>query len=112
MSHRTMRYMRQHGKKVMVFMGIVCMFTFVVGYSVLDLVTGGRSGQPTTNPVAVTWTKGRVHETELNNLRNRHRMAVQFVNQIAMETIQRGGKPMVNGQEVSRTGDIGFPPDP
>jgi hypothetical protein len=53
-----MHYLRKNAKIIMVFMGVVCMFTFVVGTALVDLVNNGVRSGANTNPVVVTWTKG------------------------------------------------------
>jgi hypothetical protein len=110
MSSRYMQYLRKNQKKVMVVMCIVCMFTFVVGAALLDLVTRLQQRSQDRNPVAVTWTRGAVHERELETFRFRHIKSVQFLAEVIAAAIQRGGKPMVNGRQITQeqfqTGNI------
>ena len=44
MSSRYMNYLRKNGKAIMVFMGIVCMITFVVGSALIDMANNVRRG--------------------------------------------------------------------
>jgi hypothetical protein len=102
MASRSMRYLRKNMKVVMVVMCVVCMFTFVVGFSLLDLVTSLQQNSKDRNPVAVTWTKGSIRERELDQFRVHHIKAVQFLANVIGTAIQRGGKPMVNGRQVTQ----------
>jgi hypothetical protein len=108
-----MNYLRKNAKIVMVFMCVVCMITFVVGYSLIDLVNNLRARQVDESQlVVVSWTKGALHEPELANLHARHRLVCAFLYNLIRETIDRGGSPVVNGQQVRKgqqVFDIGIP---
>jgi hypothetical protein len=115
MASRTMNYLRKNAKVVLVVMGIVCMFTFVIGTSLIDWAANVQRRAENPNPVVVTWTKGKVHTDELQRLRYRHAKAYQFLAMVIQTAIQRGGKPMVNGRPVTMDRmqgfDVGIPAD-
>src|SRR5262245_23782122 len=102
MASRYMNYLRKNAKVVLVFMGIVCMITFVVGTALIDLANNVRRGAQDPNPVVVTWTGGSVHQNELQGLRYRHGLTYQFLKSVLAACLQRGGQPMVNGRPVTR----------
>jgi len=112
MSSRYMNYLRKNAKVITVFMGIVCMITFVVGTALLDLANSARRGVENINPVVVTWSKGNLRTDELNSLRFRHQIAYAFLYRVIAATLDRGGKPMINGRQVSaqqQIFDVGIP---
>lgn len=115
MASRSMNYLRKNAKVVLVVMGIVCMITFVVGSALTDWATRANQAAANPNPVVVSWSKGKVHSTELQNLRYRHAKAYQFLATVIQTALQRGGKPMVNGRPVSmdrmQNFDVGIPMD-
>src|SRR5262245_8902740 len=114
MASRYMNYMRKNAKVVLVFMGVVCMVTFVVGPYLLDLVTGAQRSRQNENPIAVKWTKASVRESELHTLRYRHGVVYRYLVNVVHRAIELGGKPMVNGQPVTldpRSFNVGIPPD-
>ena len=110
-----MHYLRKNAKMIMVVMCVVCMFTFVVGTALLDLVASRQRGSQDRNPVAVTWTKGSIRERELDQHRYRHLRAYEFLYRVIATAIDRGGKPMVNGRQVqfnpNQPLDVGIPGD-
>jgi hypothetical protein len=108
-----MHYLRKNAKIIMVFMGIVCMFTFVVGYSLNELVNSRAANAQVQNPVVVTWVKGKVHEDELNQMRFRHEVAYVFLSRVVQEALGRGGQPIINGRPVTlqQMMDVGIPRD-
>ena len=102
MSSRYMNYLRRNTMPVMVVMGIVCMITFVAGPALIDLANTVRRGATEErNPVVVTWTKGKVRTAELNALRYRHQLAHEFLGRVIVRALQRGGKPIIEGQPAS-----------
>ena len=101
MSSRYMNYLRKNAKVITVFMGIVCMITFVVGSALLDMASSARQGAQDPNPIVVTWTKGNLRNKELQILRFRHQLAYAFLSRVIMTSLERGGKPMVNGRPIS-----------
>lgn len=112
MASRSMNFLRKNAKAVLVFMGVVCMVTFVVGPYLLDLFAG--RGRPSAdNPVVVTWTKGKVRGEELRRMRFYHQLAYQFLQQVVVTAIERGGKPMLYGQPIrlDQSFDVGIPAD-
>src|SRR5437660_12074818 len=115
MASRYMNYMRKNAKVVLVFMGIVCMVTFVVGTALIDLANSVRRGVSSEDrdPVVVTWAKGGVKRSELEMLRHRHRLAYGFLYRVIDTALQRGGKPIVSGRPVSANEmfDVGIPQD-
>jgi len=108
-----MNYMRKNAKVVLVFMGIVCMVTFVVGTALIDLANSVRRGvsEEDRDPVVVTWAKGGVKRSELEMLRHRHRLAHTFLFRVIETALQRGGKPVVNGRPINPNEpiDVGIP---
>ena len=56
MSSRYMNYLRKNAKVITVFMGIVCMITFVVGTALIDLANSARRSvsEEDRNPIVVT----------------------------------------------------------
>src|SRR6478752_5969267 len=103
MASRSMNYLRKNAKVIMVFMGIVCMITFVVGTALIDLANSARRSvsEEERNQVVVKWTKGGVKRSELQMLRHRHQLVYQFLYRVISTALQRGGKPIVNGRPVS-----------
>lgn len=112
MASKPMNFLRKNAKAVLVFMGVVCMVTFVVGPYLLDLFAG-RGRPATENPVVVTWTKGKVRSDELRLMRFHHQLAYQFLQQVVLTAIQRGGKPTLYGQPIrlDQSFDVGIPAD-
>src|SRR4051812_12847491 len=100
MARRSMDYFRKKAKGITVFMGIVCMITFVVGTALMDLASSARRGAQDVNPVVVTWTKGTVRGSDLQLLRHRHQLAYMFLRNVIFTAIDRGGKPMLNGRPI------------
>jgi len=113
MNSRHMHYLRKNAKVIMVFMGIVCMITFVVGTALFDLVNSRGANAQVQNPVVVTWVKGKVHEDELNRMRLRHEVAYVFLSRVVQEALSRGGHPIINGRPVTleQMMDVGIPRD-
>jgi hypothetical protein len=113
MASRYMNYMRKNAKVVLVFMGIVCMVTFVVGSALIDLATRVRNSasEGERDPVVVTWAKGGVKRSELEMLRHRHRLVYGFLYRVIDTAVQRGGKPIVNGRPINPNEqiDVGIP---
>src|SRR5262245_58822262 len=101
MASRYMNYLRKNAKVILVFLGIVCMITFVVGTALLDLVNSRGNSQAAQNPVVVTWTKGKVHEQELHQMRFHHQAALRFLMEVIALTTERGGRPMINGRPLT-----------
>jgi hypothetical protein len=98
----------------MVFMCVVLMVTFVVGYSLQTWIEGLQGRGKAEDPIVVTWAKGAVRETDLDYMRGRHGVAVRFMNGVIAKAIDAGGSPVVGGQVLSKqTGvaTIGFPVD-
>jgi len=118
MSHRSMNYLRKNAKYIMVVMSIVCMITFVVGAALSDWANSARRGaaELERNPVVVTWTKGKVHQQELQSLRHKHQIAYQFLRNVILTALERGGKPIINGRALtmemaSQPFEVGMPLD-
>src|SRR5437773_1230052 len=116
MSSRYMNYLRKNAKAVLVFMGIVCMITFVVGSALMDLAASARQRASSEDryPVVVTWAKGNVRKNELDTLRQRHQLAYEFLATVVSTALQRGGRPIINGRPVSldqQFVDVGIPLD-
>jgi hypothetical protein len=118
MASRYMNYLRKNTKYIMVAMTIVCMITFVVGSALIDMANNARRGasEENQNPVAVTWAKGKVHNEELRKLRYRHEMAYRFLFTVIQTALERGGRPIINGQpltpQMAQQGfDVGIPQD-
>jgi hypothetical protein len=112
MANKSMNFLRKNARTVLVFMGVVCMVTFVVGPYLLDLL-GGRGRPGNDNPVVVTWAKGKVRSDELQRMRFYHQLAYQFLQQVVVTAIQRGGKPTLYGQPIrlDQSFDVGIPAD-
>src|SRR5262245_7366733 len=108
---RHMNWFRKHQKIVLATMGIVCMVTFTIGSSALYF-NADRPNMRDENPIVVTWTKGKVHQSELNMTRLRHNAARNVLAAIVRETLDRGGTPIVGGRQVRKDQqffDIGIP---
>ena len=100
MASRHMSFFRRHQKVILVTMGIVCMVTFTVGGS-LSMLTGG--GGPTgNNPPVVTWKGGRVSESQLEAMRHLHVVAVNFLRDVIVASIDKGGLPTINGNRITK----------
>jgi hypothetical protein len=111
-----MNYLRKNGKFIMVVMSIVCMVTFVVGAALTDWANSSRRAAGNPNPIAVTWVKGKVHDSDLGLLRRRHAAALEFLYTVVDTTLQRGGRPTINGQQITperamQGVDVGIPRD-
>ncbi|HZN35919.1 MAG TPA: hypothetical protein VFB80_18950, partial [Pirellulaceae bacterium] len=100
MASKSMHFLRKYQKIVLVVMGVILMVTFTVGTSLSLLFDRQREGRP-TDPIALTWENGPVRESELQVMRYRHNAARQFLFTLIAETIQRGGRPVVNGQVIT-----------
>lgn len=116
MSSRYMNYLRKNAKAITVFMGIVCMITFVIAGALTNMAENARRAaeMKEINPVVLTWTKGNIHSRELDSLRYRHRLAYEFLFTVIRTALERGGKPMINGQPVTpeqQLFDVGIPFD-
>src|SRR5262245_31792263 len=99
MASKSMHFLRKYQKVVLVIMGVILMVTFTVGTS-LSILFDRRQDSRQTDPIALTWAKGAVRENDLLNMRYRHNATRQFLLAVILETIQRGGRPVVNGQAV------------
>jgi hypothetical protein len=114
MSSRFMNHLRRNAMPVMVVMGIVCMITFVAGPALIELANSVRRGaSEDRNPVVVTWAKGKVRSNELSALRYRHQLAHEFLSRVIMRALQRGGRPIIEGQPASMEQGfrVGIPDD-
>jgi hypothetical protein len=116
MSSRYMNYLRKNAKFIMVVMSIVCMITFVVGTALMDMANSVRRSAADENPIAVTWVKGKVHNSELELLRRRHAAAYRFLFAVIQTALERGGKPIINGQQLTperatQGFEVGIPSD-
>jgi hypothetical protein len=107
MASRTMSYLRKNQKTVLVIMGVVLMFTFTIGGSLEFLTgptlfnTGGAEGRG-PNPVVATWRGGKIREDDLEKSRLLHLVTVNFVRQLLMLSVERGGEPVVGGQPIPK----------
>src|SRR5207247_8486275 len=114
MASRYMNYLRKNAKAVLVFMGIVCMITFVVGTALMDLAASARRNADAgeRNPVVVTWAKGKVRDGEIATLRHRHQLAWEFLLTVLSTAVERGGRPIINGHPFTMNQqylDVGMP---
>lgn len=100
MTSKSMHLLRKYQKTVLVVMGVILMVTFTVGGSLSMLSDRGGSGAY-EDPVAVTWTKGAIREGDFQLQRSRHVAAKNFLIEVINETLQRGGRPVVNGQPIT-----------
>jgi hypothetical protein len=112
MASRTMNYFRKNQKTVLVIMGVVLMFTFTIGGSLSfltgpTLFTGGGGGGAATNPVVATWRGGKIREDDLHKSRLVHLVTVNFVRQLLMLSVERGGEPVVGGQPIPKGTPLG-----
>jgi hypothetical protein len=111
-----MNYLRKNGKFIMVVMSIVCMITFVVGAALSDWANSARRAAGNPNPIAVTWVKGKVHDSELELLRRRHIAAYRFLHVVIQTALERGGRPVINGrpltpEQAMQGFEVGIPND-
>jgi hypothetical protein len=100
MASRHMNYLRKHQKIILAVMGVVCMVTFVIGSSIESFISSARSSRQ--DPVVVTWVGGKIHEGELDLKSTTHQIAVNFLRMLIVETLERGGSPVVNGQTIPK----------
>jgi hypothetical protein len=100
MASRHMNYLRKHQKVILAVMGVVCMVTFVIGSSLESFISSARSSRQ--DPVVVTWVGGKIHEGELDLKSTTHQIAVNFLRMLIVETLERGGSPVVNGQTIPK----------
>jgi hypothetical protein len=111
MASRHVNYLRKHQKVILAILCVVCMITFVVGPFLMDLIgSAGGGGGPGENPVVVTWVGGKVRQSELQLKQQTHQVAVNFLRMLILQSVQRGGQPVVNGQAVTK--EMGPPEDP
>jgi hypothetical protein len=116
MASRYMNFLRKNAKPVMVVMGVVCMITFVIAGALTDFASNAmrRADENERNPVMVTWAKGDVRSSEIGSLQYRHQLTYEFLMQVVVTALQRGGKPFINGRPVSMEQqfiDVGIPMD-
>src|SRR5258708_5280715 len=102
MSSRYMNYLRKNAKAVTVFMGIVCMITFVIAGALTNFAENARrqAADQERNPIVVTWAKGKVRTGDIETLRRRHQLAYEFLYTVVSTAVQRGGRPIINGRPV------------
>lgn len=115
MAQRYMNWFRKNQKVMLAFLGVVCIITFTIGGS-LDLFFNwqqpARMASGEDDDVVLTWSKGKVRASELFNLRVRHNVATNFLANVIRETVDRGGTPIVNGQQIQKgrpIQDVGIP---
>src|SRR5437868_1403301 len=113
---RYMNYLRKNAKPVMVFMGIVCMITFVIAGALTNLAENARrrAAEQERNPVVVTWAKGKVRIGDIETLRRKHQMAWEFLFTVLSTAVERGGRPIINGHPFTVNQqyiDVGIPFD-
>ncbi|MCU0876391.1 MAG: hypothetical protein MUF06_01180 [Pirellulaceae bacterium] len=111
MASRTMNYLRKNQKTVLVIMGVVLMFTFTIGGS-LSFLTGptlfsGSTEGGAVNPVVATWRGGKIREDDLQKARMLHLVTVNFLRQLLMLSVERGGEPVVGGQPIPKGTQLG-----
>ena len=100
MASRHLNWFRRHQKAMLVVLGVILMVTFTVGTSISLFTTDRPNSRQ--DEVAVTWTKGKVRESELISLRQRHIVAYSFLANVIREALERGGAPIINGQPLRK----------
>jgi hypothetical protein len=113
---RYMNFLRKNAKPVMVFMGIVCMITFVIAGALTNLAENARrrAVEQERNPIVVTWAKGKVRIDEIATLRRKHQLAWDFLFTVLSAAVDRGGRPIINGHPFTTNQqfiDVGIPMD-
>src|SRR6185312_3697668 len=83
------RIFRKYQKTVLVIAGVVCMFVFVIGDSLVAYLTGARNARAgderDARAVAVHWNGGRLTNRDLNELVFRRRILNGFLKQVQIE---------------------------
>jgi hypothetical protein len=109
---RSMHYFRKYSGPILAVFGVILMITWVAGPFLESLFMGGGGPQPGPggdggdNPVVVTWTGGSLRQSDLEQMRYEHNVAVSFVRGIVAQTLQNGGQPQAPGLEVGQGGQI------
>src|SRR4051794_12854113 len=89
------RIFRKYQKTLLVVAGVVLMFVFVIGDSLISYLTGsrGRGGteQREANAVAVRWDSGKLTNRQLNDLVFRRHVLNNFLRTVEAE----GRRPSV-----------------
>jgi hypothetical protein len=96
---------RKRQKEILVFLGVICIFTFTVGPVILDYFPMGGGGSAEVQ-AAVAWKGGELNENELFNLRRIHSLTIEYLDRIVAETVNRGGSPKGAGVNRDRTGRV------
>ena len=97
------RVFRKYQKTLLVIAGVICMFVFVVGDSLMSYFAGTRNARAGNDPqgqaTAVHWDGGTLTSRQLNELVSKRRMLNAFLNQVQFE-----------GERTSRDAGIDPPP--
>ncbi|MEX2172777.1 MAG: hypothetical protein WD872_00360, partial [Pirellulaceae bacterium] len=107
MASRHINILRKYQKSILVVMGVILMVTFTLGTS-LDYFLAG-SGGPSADEVVVTWKGGKLRQSELDRMRTSHVIAVNFLREVILLAVERGGTPIVNGQPIQPNQPINDP---
>lgn len=102
MASRYMNYLRKHQKIVLAWMCVVCMVTFVIGPYLLDMFSYRGQREADANPTVVTWTGGTIKDHDLRGMRDRHRVAVNFLGSVIVKTVDAKGTPVIFGRPVTQ----------
>jgi hypothetical protein len=99
---KAMHYFRKNQAVIMAGLVIVAIITFTVGPIFLDAVTTGW-GRSRQDKVVVSWSNGRVTESEMVGKLQSHAHAMRAVQALAQETYQKKGQPRGMGSLFYQT---------
>jgi len=77
----------------LVVFGVLLMVAFVVAPPLDQYLQSRSVGQVATDETIVTWNGGSLTERDLGRLRQRHTLALTYLNNLVRETEQRNGTP-------------------
>jgi hypothetical protein len=97
---------RKHQKVILVAAGVLCMFVFVIGDVLFQLVSTGSGGDDRTDAdeLAVEWEGGKLTRMEMEHLEIRRNILRNFLTGVAQEGMVRaaGSRPNVRALGVTR----------
>lgn len=113
MAHPIISTLRRNQGYVLAAMGVVLIITWVIGPQALEFLQGD-AGTQRANPVVVQWSKGRLTEGDIAQLRREHRAVLEFVQRVVKLAMDKGATPQAPGLVIGRDGQlqqIGLPLD-
>lgn len=85
---------RKYQYIALVTVGVLAIVSFVVLPPINDyLMSTRRAGGPESHEVVLTWTGGKVRQSEMQAMQNNHILATNFVQAVIEETRKKQGQP-------------------